>query len=405
MEKKLSYNFWLDLKKPKGEQYPIYMRLSMNRRKHEYSVGFSINLNNWDKGKQRAKSKASLHEEINEKLSSLEKKVIDIKKSLEKENKLVTALLIKEILIGKNKIDAFVIESFNSYKTLLDKKGKVKEISIKRYDETKNHLINFLKTKKLNDIDVKYINYSFIQSFDLFLSQIKVKNTERVIDVNTKNKHHSRFRTILLQAQKEGFINNNPYAKFPLVNTPSTIDYLEEEELKKIMKHELAGNESLRRIRDIFVFSCFTGLRFTDAMDLTMSSITIDKKNKYWLKTTQNKNSQFLGIPILKEAIEIIKKYDGSPEREIKMKVLPQISNQKFNVYIKEIANLVGITKNLHHHVARHTCGTFLLSQGYSIEQVGEWLGQKSTRTTKIYAKITGVSLDHIRAELDARKK
>jgi len=403
MAKNLSYKFFLNLEKQKGDKFPIYMRLSMDRKKNDYSVGHYITLKDWDIGKQRAKQKANLQDEINVELSSLESKIIDIKKSLEKENKLVSTSIIKDILTEKNKIEAHLIESFDEYKKQLDEKGKVKKVSIKRYDETKNYLINFLKTKKLSDINVKFVKFTFIQEFDLFLSKAKIKNTERFIELNTRNKHHSRLRTVLLQALNHGFIIGNPYANFQLENSPSKVEYLEENEVQKIMNHGLAGNESLKRVRDVFIFSCFTGLRFTDAMDLTMDNIIINK-GKYYLKTTQNKNSQFLGIPILKEAISIIDKYVDSPERLIKNMVLPQISNQKFNVYIKEIAILVGITKHLHHHVARHSCGTYLLSQGFSLEQVAEWLGQKSTRVTKIYAKITGVSLDIMRDKLEKKQ-
>lgn len=406
MANNLSYKFYPHLEKPKGDKYSIYMRLSLNRKKTEYSVGYAIALQDWDEGKQRAKKKSNINDEINTELASLETKIIDIKKSLEKDNKLVSASTIKDILTEKHKLDAFIIELFEKYKEELDVRGEVKKVTIIRYNETKAHLINFLESKKkISDINVRYIDHTFIVDFGLFLSTLKIKNTTNNLKRNTINKHHSRLRTILIQARNNGFLQTNPYLNNKLKNEESTIVYLEKDELKKIENLDLSSNDSLSRVRDLFIFSCYTGLRFAQAEELKMDNIKIEK-GKYWLRIDKiHKSGNYLGIPILKGAISIIKKYQDSSERKILNKVLPKITNQKFNVYIKIIADLAGVKKHLHHHVARHTCGTFLLSEKYSIDQVAAWLGQKDTRVTKIYAKITASSLDKMRDEIDKKKK
>ncbi len=375
----------------------------MDRKKSEYSSGYFIEKAHWNEAKQRVNEKNNLHEDINNELMAIESKIFDIKRNLENEDKLVSTSIIKDILTEKHKLVAMVLESFDNYTDLLEKKGETKLSTGTRYNETKARIQDFLIEKKnIKDINVKYINYKFLEELDVFLSQVKVKHSDKTLSRNTVNKHLSRLRTILIHCMNNGFITSNPFSGYELKNTKSTIEYLEESEVKQLIEHNLGGNKSLQRVRDLFVFSCFTGLRYSDTQALTMDKVIIDKNGKYWIKTDTIKTSQFIGIPILKEAVKILDKYKNSPERKVKNLALPQISNQKGNAYLKTIADLVGIDKRLHHHVSRHSCGTYLVSKGYSLEMVAEWLGHESTRTTKIYAKITGKVLDKIRDELDA---
>lgn len=221
---------------------------------------------------------------------------------------------------------------------------------------------------------------------------------------NTVNKHHSRLRTILIRAVKEGHITKNPYIDFQLKYTPSSRTFLTEEELKKITENNLGDNESLKRVRDIFIFSVYTGMRFEDAQLLTIDRIEKDKKNNYTLRIEQEKTKEPLLIPLLKPALDIIKKYENSPERKVFKKVLPKITNQKVNSYLKVIADITGIEKNLTHHVARHTCATtILISNDVPIEAVSKWLGHTNIKTTQIYAKITNNYLQKVAEKVESK--
>ena len=265
--------------------------------------------------------------------------------------------------------------------------GELEEVTVEMYGYTKNHLQKFIQsTKKVDDVPIENIDYRFITDFDSFLLNQKIyKDTEKTLGRNIASKHHSRFRTILIRGIKEGLISRNPYVDFKLKKTPSKRIYLTEEELKKITDHDLGKNESLDRVRDIFIFSVYTGLRFEDAQQLTIDRIVKDKKGKYIMSIRQEKTNEELTIPVLAPAMKIVEKYSNSAERKILKMVLPKITNQKLNTYLKVIANLVGVNKALSHHVARHSCATtVLLSNDVPMEVVSKWLGHTNIKTTQI---------------------
>lgn len=386
----LSIRYYLNEYKGNGKKLPIYLRITLHRKKAEIATGYSIEPKEWDGALQRTKK----NREINEDLSATEQKVYDIAKRLEKEKKPLTALTIKNYLTHKDKIDAYLLESYDRHMTRLEVAGEVEKETVTRYRETKAHLVGFLKEKKQDDILIEQIGYKFIADFDLYLLKQKVNHGAKTMERNTVNKHHSRLRTILIRAMREGYIIKNPYMDFKLRNTPSSRTFLTEEELRSIIDAGLNNNESLKRVRDVFVFSVYTGLRFEDAQQLTIDRITKDKKGDYSLLIAQEKTEEPLIIPLFKPAIDIMNKYADTDERKVFNRVLPKISNQKTNEYLKVIADLAGVKKNLTHHVARHTCATtILLSNEVPMEVVSKWLGHTNIKTTQIYAKITNTYL------------
>lgn len=398
----LSLRFYLNENKEKGAKHPIYCRITVDRKKAEITTKYFAEVKDWDDSKQRTKKNNS----INEELTSIETEVYAIVKRLEKEKKQISARIIKNCLTGEDKLDPNLLEYYDTYVSRLDKAGEVEKVTVTRYKETRVYLERFLEENKIQDVLMENINFKFISDFDLFLLNLKDKNQKILMERNTINKHHSRLRTMIIRAIKEGFINKSPYVDFKLKNTPSKRTFLSQEELEQIIKHELAGNESLIRVRDIFVFSVYTGLRFEDAQKLTMDRIIKDKKEKYSLEISQEKTDEALSIPLLKPAINIIEKYGNSPERKIFNKVLPKITNQKLNAYLKTIADLVGISKTLSHHVARHTCATtILLSNEVPIEVVSKWLGHTNIKTTQIYAKITNIYMQKMAIKIDKKIK
>jgi integrase/recombinase XerD len=394
----LSIRFYLNANKAKGDKSPIYLRVTVDRKKAEIATKYSIEAKDWDDTKQRTKKNV----QINEDLSGIESDVYSIAKRLEKEKKLLSANAIKDILTHKDCLDAYLLEYYDKYIQRLEKAGEVEKVTITRYNETKKYLTQFLNARKLNDILIENIDFKFLLDLDLFLLNVKVTDGGQPLERNTINKHHSRVRTILIRAIKEGFIHKNPYSDFQLKNTAPKRTFLSQEELDSIINHDLGGNDSLIRVRDIFVFSVYTGLRFEDAQRLTADKIIIDKNGKTSLEIQQEKTGEPLCIPILKPALKIIDKYTNSPERLLTGKILPKISNQKLNTYLKVIADMAKIRKVLSHHVARHTCATtVLLSNEVPLEVVSKWLGHRNIRTTQIYAKITNNYMQKMAEKID----
>lgn len=389
----------MNLFKSRGKKHPVYLRITQNRKKAEIATSHFLEPKEWDEETQRTQKNNQINEDLNDMVGD----VYEIVRRLEKENKSVTAHSIKNYLLRKDKLEVYLIDYYEEFINRLKKAGEVEEVTVSMYDYTKNYLKNFLlEKKKVEDIHIDNVDFRFLADFDIFLLNQKVNGSERNLERNTVSKHHSRLRTVLIRAMKEGYINKNPYWDMKLKKTPSKRTFLNEEELKKLIEHDLGNNLSLKKVRDIFIFSVYTGLRFEDAQQLTIDKIAKNKQGEYTLQIEQEKTSELLSIPILKPALAIIKKYEDSPERKIFKKVLPKITNQKLNSYLKVIAELSGIEKTLSHHVARHTCATtILLSNEVPIEVVSKWLGHTNIKTTQIYAKITNSYLQTVAKNIE----
>jgi integrase/recombinase XerD len=401
MKNFVNAKFYLNEYKSKGNRHPIYLRLSYRKKKAEIATKYFLEPHEWNVEKERTKKNSI----INKDLSDIENRIHEITMQLEKTNKPISAVELKKYLTKKEKFDREIIEFYDACLDRLFQAGEVEKVTVQMYGYTKNYLQKFLREiKGLEDFPVESINFSFLSDFDLFLRKQKINGSERGLERNTVNKHHSRLRTVLIRAMREGHIMKNPYVDFKLKKHPSKRTFLSEEELEKLTKHSLGGNESLIKVRDIFIFSVYTGLRFEDAQLLTTDKITTDKDGNYKLQIDQEKTNEPLMIPLFESAIKILKKYDNTPERVIFKKVLPKISNQKINSYLKVIADIVGIEKHLTHHVARHTCATtILLSNEAPIEVVSRWLGHTNIKTTQIYAKITNNYLQKIADKIEKK--
>ena len=176
-------------------------------------------------------------------------------------------------------------------------------------------------------------------------------------------------------------------------------------ELECLIEHDLGGNESLQKVRDLFVFSAYTGLRYQDAQDLEMKDIVKSDTGRLFIRIEQHKTGELTNIPMFQPAIDILERYDNN-ERKITAKVLPRLSNQKLNAYLKTIADLVGINKNLTHHIARHTfASTVLLEQDIPIKIVSTLLGHTNVRQTEVYAKPSNKYMDRLADEIDNKLK
>jgi site-specific recombinase XerD len=245
-------------------------------------------------------------------------------------------------------------------------------------------LAEFISSKYgTQDLPIEKLNFEFINGYDLFLRQ------SYNLHKNTTNKYHSRLRTLLLRANAEGLLAKQPYSNFKLVSVKTDREFLSQEELKKIEKVNLAHNRSLDKVRDIFIFSCYTGLRFQDAQNLTSDNLLV-YKGKPLIRFAQEKTGIPVDIPVLPEAKRIFEKYQNDPERRILNKLLPKISNQKVNSYLKVVADQAGVAKRITHHVARHTFATTVcLNNGMAMEDVSRLLGHSSLKTTQVYGRIT----------------
>lgn len=239
----------------------------------------------------------------------------------------------------------------------------------------------FIQAKyRVKDIALKEVTHSFLVGFEQYL------RTEKQCCQNTAAKFLQTLRMIIIEAKNNGWIFNDPFANYRIRLKKVDRGYLTDEELQRILQKKMPCGR-LEQVRDVFIFSCFTGLAYIDVRNLTKENIRTSFDGKLWIMTHRHKTQTSVNVPLLKVPQMLLKKYEGTlPDGRL----LPVLSNQKLNSYLKEIADLCGIEKNITFHLARHTFATTMtLAKGVPIETVSKMLGHTNIVTTQIYARIT----------------
>jgi site-specific recombinase XerD len=245
------------------------------------------------------------------------------------------------------------------------------------------HTRDFLLWKyKISDIDIKRIDHEFIMSYDFYF------RSERNCNNNSTVKYLKNFKKIILICMANGWLDKDPFIKYKSKVKEVKRDYLNAEELAA-MTTKLLVSDRVAQVRDIFLFSCYTGLAYADVKKLRRSELVTGLDSQKWIYTSRQKTDTASRIPLLPQALKLLAQYEDHPQCVDNGLLLPVLSNQKMNSYLKEIADACGITKELTYHIARHTFATTVtLANGVSIESVSKMLGHTNIKTTQHYAKI-----------------
>lgn len=258
--------------------------------------------------------------------------------------------------------------------------------TINRYDNCYKHIKELIELKYgKKDLVLTDLKGEFVRDFEFFMK------TEKACQQNTVIRYMKCFKKVTNIALANGWLERDPFAGIKFKEVEVNKEFLTEEELHLIMQKEFEI-ERMDIVRDIFIFCCFTGLAFIDAYGLKDEHIVKDNKDRLWIRKNRQKTNNSCNVPLLEIPLIILEKYKDHPICARKQTLLPVPANQKMNVYIKEIANVCGIKKNLTTHTARHTFATTItLANRVSIANVSKMLGHSSIRMTQHYAKI----LDH----------
>ncbi len=233
--------------------------------------------------------------------------------------------------------------------------------TMKNYYTTERYLQKFLwKKKRVKDIFLKQLNFRFITDFEHYLRTYKNSKKQLMLSNNGVMKHLERFKKMINLAIKLEWMNKNPFSQFQLKYDKYDKAYLNERELE-LLETTVFTSERLQKIKDCFVFSCYTGLSYIDAKELTENNIVKGLDNTNWIYTKREKTDEPVKAPILPKAWTILEKYKAKEELDIKTNLLPISSNKKTNAYLKEIIKDCGIHKNISFHVARHTFATTVM--------------------------------------------
>lgn len=386
MVKTFSYIFYL--KKPKIYEkgsVPIYLRITVDGKRAEISIKREADSDNWNSKAGRLDGKSEKVRQFNAYLDILQSQLYEAHQALIRDNKMITAEAMKNRYTGASEKQRMLIGIFQKHneevEALIDKGYAAG--TVERYKTSLSHTQEFIKWKfRISDIDIREIGHEFITDYDFYL------RSERKCANNTVIKYIKNFKKIVRICIANGWLDKDPFVKYKPKLTEVERHFLSTEELL-VLTEKVFVMDRLNQVKDIFMFSCYTGLAYVDVKKLTPSNLVIGINGKYWIKTHRTKTDTPSNIPLLPPAMEIINKYKNHPAVVNKGALLLVLSNQNMNAYLKEIAIVCGITKNLTFHIARHTFATTVtLSNGISLESVSKMLGHKNMRTTQHYAKI-----------------
>lgn len=405
MNTKLSILFYVKRAKANSAgQIPIYLRLTVDGARLEFSVKRYVSPEKWSTAQNRMRGNSEESRTINTFLDIMKSRVYEIQKNLIHEGKEVKAESIKKILLGIDERKRMLMPIFKDHNDRMEALvGKeYAKGTLTRYKTCLSHTEEFLKWKfNTSDIEIKEIDHAFISDFEFYL------RTEKSCANNSAVKYIKNFGKIIRICLANKWITYDPFLCYDSKFVEVQRQFLDENELFALANIEFEI-ERIAQVRDIFLFSCYTGLAYIDTRNLKQENIGIGIEGSKWIFTSRQKTKTASNIPLLPQAEEIIEKYKDNVQCMVKGSLLPVLSNQKMNAYLKEIADLCGIKKELTFHIARHTFATTVtLSNGVSIESVSKMLGHKSIKTTQHYAKILDkkVSEDMIGLKLVLQQK
>lgn len=330
-----------------------------------------IKVTDFNASKQRVKRNVKLNEFID----SVKAKFYAIESEMLQRNMPITINSVMDVYYnGFAETNVTILTLFDRHNAdakTKSERGLIVDATYKKYLLTRKYLADFLRTKQnKQDILLTDLTPAIIEQFFVYMNSL--------MDVNTAIHKMKLMKKILRIAQEEGYIQAMPF-KLKLVSKPLQYDPLTVEEIRVIRNKEF-GSPRMQHVRDLFVFACYTGLAFTDLSHLSKSDMKIDENGSEWIIKSRQKTKIVSHIPLLPIAKEIWEKYDYH---------LPTLSNQKYNSYLGEIADVCGIQKHLHSHLARHTFATILLNSGVDMVSVSKILGHSNSKITeKTYAKM-----------------
>lgn len=381
--------FWVNKERiQSNNELPIYVRVTVDGRRVEISLQRTTPAELWNQQAQCLKGKGSTQTIINGTLDLVKGKIQSIYNQLLSSGTEITSTLIKEIYTGKDTKSKHktIMEAYDYHNIKmreLVKVGKVVSSTVKRHEITQNKVKVFMQLQyKTNDKALPEMRLAFITEFEHYLLTVdKIQN-------NTAHKYIKNLKKVMNMAVGLDWIPANPFNNFKCSYHNPDREILNPDELNTIMNKDY-GSDRMNEVRDVFIFCCYTGFAYSDIYKFEKNAVLKGLDGNLWLSTNRQKTGNKESVPLLPIPLAILQKYQDHHYCIKHNKLLPINSNQRYNSYLKELADLVSIKKNLTSHIARHTFATTVtLANGVPIETVSKMLGHQNIRTTQIYAKV-----------------
>lgn len=381
---------WLrSSKNPDEENLAIMVRVTINGKRSDWSLGKKVNPDHWITGAGLLKTSAKESKLVNPYLNQVRGSIQSHFNILVSQSDKVTPDMVRDAFLGIEKESAkqkTLLEVFEYHNSRFKEKALIGKVSIKSWERleiAKNKVFAFmakeLKCKDKNLVDLKM---AFVTEYEHFLS------VHQKMQSNTVMKYIKILKQILNFAVALDWIPSNPFGQFKCTYKNPDRVVLTQDEID-VLYLKTMPNIRLEEIRDVFLFSCYTGYAFSDVELLSPDSIVKGIDGEIWIHANRVKTDVRENVMLLDIPLKIIEKYKDNDFCKTKGRLLPVISNQKYNAYLKEIAAICNINKLLTTHIARHTFATTVtLANGISLESVSAMLGHGSIKTTQIYAKV-----------------
>ncbi len=389
MSLKTSYGltFYINrAKEKKNGECPVLLRININGERVVLQTKRFLKSEDWDPNRYQMKGRSTEARVFNEYLEAIRMKAHKKYNELLSYNDDVSPQMLRDAILGVNSAKTRqIIDIWEGHvsdlKKLIGKENSY--ATYQKYNTAKNHFQTFLKKNyKQDDISIKAVDYQMIQQYSIYLK------TEKGCSFNTATKFLQNLKTIISISIRSGWLVKDPFNGISLTLKEVDRPYLTIEEIQRLIKFN-SPFERLNRVRDFFIFSCYTGLAYIDVKELKRSEIEGNEATGYWIRTRRKKTGGRANIPLLKIPMSIINNYCRLDLLDANDQILPILSNQKTNAYLKELADLCKIQKQLSYHVARHTFATTItMMNGVPIETVSKMLGHKNIHTTQHYARI-----------------
>lgn len=401
MKKNLNLLFYLKRAKiKKNGEVPIYLRITVDGKRTETSTGRSIIPEKWDSKVQKQSGKSEEARTLNHYLENIKLKIYQDANILNDKEADFSAEQLKDRFNGIKEKFKTLVTVFEENNRLIkqEENQKYSHSTVRQYNTTLSRLKEFMiKEYNKKDIPLPELDTVFIRRFEMYL------RTEYKSGHNTVMKYLKQLKKVIHFVMELGYIKHDPFFGHKTGFKEANRGYLTADELARV-ENKSIKIKRIDRVKDVFIFACYTGLSYSDLKKLTPDSVTKGIDGKNWIIYEREKTGIRASIPLLPPAQAIIDKYRDDPECNSGGKLIPVKSNQKLNSYLSEIEDICEIKKRLTMHLARHTFATTVtLSQGVPIETVSKMLGHTSLKTTQIYSKVVDTKISQDMEELKSK--
>lgn len=387
-EKKQTFTvlFWIRKGRTSENMAPLHCRVTISGQRYEIPMNIYLPLSSWSATAQKALGKSDASKEVNRYIEDLKMAIDETLTRIRNKNYLLNIENFK-LMFNAQDNEYSTISKLFEYHEIIETK-KLKKNTFAGYRITRNHLINYVKNKyHTTDYDISAIDKAFVNEFFAYLQGFNRKDNKKLCTTNGALKHITRFKKVMNMALANEWISRNPACLLKAKKDKVDVGFLNEEEIRAIQIAKLPPKLVISR--EIFIFAVYTGISYTDMINLTNENITIGIDHSPWLTYRRQKTGVRVALPLLEPAQRIIEEFDCYNSHKPNSHLFPFICGQTINRNLKLIAATAKVKKRVTYHIGRHTFATTItLQRGIPLETVSKMLGHTNVTTTQIYAKV-----------------